>query len=151
MLCIFLADRLHGSCKRTFLKPGLASERFKNTALAFSCGRRIRVLCILITSWPHPSTSSLWPLNPTMTHNNNNNNNNGGLHACVRAAEDIEPIRAKTFCCSATTLSRKRIVDDRLAIFVFFFLLCSVSPSTVCLYTSSVSSSLLLVNFKRHL
>ena len=35
-------------------------------------------------------TSSLQPLNPA-TFQNNNNNNNGGLHACVCAAEDIEP------------------------------------------------------------
>ena len=38
---------------------------------------------------PHPSISSLRPLNPVTSHNNNNNN--GGLHAPVRATEDIEP------------------------------------------------------------
>ena len=37
-------------------------------------------------------TSCLQPLNPATSHNNNNNkNNNGRLHACVCAAEDIEP------------------------------------------------------------
>ena len=45
----------------------------------FSCGRRIRILSKTMTPWPHPVTS------------HNNNNNNGGLHAHVRAAEDIEP------------------------------------------------------------
>ena len=55
-------------------------EKSENAALPFSCGQRI---CIL-----SPSTSSLWPLNPVTSHNNNNN---GGLHACVCAAEDIEP------------------------------------------------------------
>ena len=44
-----------------------------------------------MTPSPHPSTSSLQPLNPPTSHNNNNNN--GGLYAYVRAAEDIEPIR----------------------------------------------------------
>ena len=33
----------------------------------------------------NPSTSSLRPLNSAISHNNNN----GGLHACVRATEDI--------------------------------------------------------------
>ena len=45
-----------------------------------------------MTPLPHPWTSSLQPLNPATSHNNNNINN-GGLHACVRAAEDIKPIR----------------------------------------------------------
>ena len=42
-----------------------------------------------MTPSPHHSTFCLRPLNPTTSHNNNNNN--GGLHARVRAAEDIEP------------------------------------------------------------
>ena len=49
-----------------FLKPGLRVEKCENSTLAFSCGQRI-----------------------LHTHNNNN----GGLHACVHAAEDIEPVR----------------------------------------------------------
>ena len=57
--------------------------------------------------WRHCPTP--WPLNPMMSHNNNNNN--GGLHACVRAAEDIEPLAksylGKILCSSATTLSEK--------------------------------------------
>ena len=60
----------------------------KNAALPFSCGRRIRILPKTMTPSPHPSTSCLWPLNPVTSHNNNN----GGLHACVRAAEDIENV-----------------------------------------------------------
>lgn len=32
-------------------------------ALAFSCRRRIRILCVSMTSWLRPSTSSLRPLN----------------------------------------------------------------------------------------
>ena len=39
--------------------------------------------------WRHRPT--LRPHNPTTSHNHNNEN--GGLHACVCAAEDIEPIR----------------------------------------------------------
>ena len=97
---IVLANRLNGSCKysaykRTFLKPGVRMAKFENAALAFSFGQRIRILCISMMPSPHPSTSSLPPLNPAMSHNNNNNNNNNnknsGLHACVHADEDIEP------------------------------------------------------------
>ena len=68
--------------KSTFLKS-------KNAALPFSCGQRICILSDMMTPSPHPSTSSLQPMDPATSHNNNNNN--GGLHACVRAAEDIEP------------------------------------------------------------
>ena len=55
----------------------------------FSRGQRIRILCKTMTPTPHPSTSGLQPLKPAKSRNNNNNN--GGLHACVRAAKDIEP------------------------------------------------------------
>ena len=132
MFCIVLADCPHGSykcsaCKRTFLKPGLRVEKSENTALAFLYGRRIRILCVSMTPSPHPLTSSLRPLSPVTSHNNNNNNNSGGLHACVHATEDIEPT-------GVTRAERKRIMDNRIAIFAFF-LFCSVSPSTVCLYT----------------
>ena len=82
MYCIVLADRPHGSWKCsnwkcTFLKTGLRVEKSENAALLFSCGRRIRILSKTMTSSPHPSTSSLRPLKPAMSHNNNNNN--GGL------------------------------------------------------------------------
>ena len=54
-------------------------------------------------------------------------------------------------CCYA---ERKRIMDDQLAISIFF-LLCSVSSSSICLYSAlcscSVSSSTFLLNFKHHL
>ena len=66
-----------------FLKTGLRVEKSENAALLFSWG-----LSNMMTPSPRPSTSCLWPLNPTTSHNNNNN---GGLHARVRAAEDIEP------------------------------------------------------------
>ena len=45
MFCIVLADRPHGSCKRTFLKTGFRVEKLKNAALVFSFGQRI---CILL-------------------------------------------------------------------------------------------------------
>ena len=91
-----LAHRPHGSWKcsawkRTFLKMGLRVQKSQNAALPFPCGQQIRILSETMTPSPHPSTSSLGPLNPTTSHNNNNNNN-GGLHAHVRAAEDIEPV-----------------------------------------------------------
>ena len=89
MYCIVLADRPHGSWKCTFLKTGLRVETSKNAALPFLCGQRICILFKTMTPSPYPSTSCLRPLNPTTSHNNNNNN--GGLHACVCAAEDIEP------------------------------------------------------------
>ena len=60
----------------------------------FSCGQWICILCASMTPSPRPSTLNFQPLNLVTSHyNNNNNNNNGGLHACVRATEDIEPIR----------------------------------------------------------
>ena len=80
MYCIVLATRPHGSWKRsawkrTFLKLGLRVEKSENT-----CWRRISILSGMMTPSPHPSTSSLRPLNPVASRNNNNNN--GGLHAC---------------------------------------------------------------------
>ena len=59
----------------------------------------ICILCISTTPSPHPSTSSLQSLNPATSLNNNNNN--GWLHACVRAAEDIEPNRVTRAKCNA--------------------------------------------------
>ena len=145
MFCIIFADHPHGSCKRTFLKPGLRVEKSKNAALAFSCGQRIRILSETMMPSPRPSTSSLRPLNPATSHNNNNNN--GGLHACV--------------CVSCILLSLYRSTQTGsafLAVAIFiFFLLCLVLLSTVCLFTAqafctcSFSSSPFLVNFKRHL
>ena len=73
-----------------FFETWSQGEKCENAALAFSCGQRICILCVSMMPSPHPSTSSLWPLNPAMSHNNNNN---GGLCACVCAAEDIDPIR----------------------------------------------------------
>ena len=75
--CIVLVDRPHGSWKcsawkSTFLKTGLRREKSENAALAFSCGWRIRILSETMTPSPHPSTSSLRPLNPAMSHNNYN-------------------------------------------------------------------------------
>ena len=89
MYCIVLADRPHGSWKRTFLKTGLRVEKYENAALPFSCGCRIRLLSETITPSPHPSTSSLWPLNPVTSHNNNG----GWQHACAGTAADIGTIR----------------------------------------------------------
>ena len=77
-------------------------------------------------------------------------------HACVRAAEDIELIRVTRPKYYAHL--PLKIMDDRLAIFVFFlFCFVSPSPSSLSVYSvqagcaSSVSSCLFLVNFKHHL
>ena len=100
-VCIMSADRPHGSCKRTALKPGLRVEKFENAALVFSCGRRIR----------HQPAFDLWtPQRLTTTTTTTMGQNI--LLLCLYA-------------------ERRRIMDDRLDIFVF--LLCSVSSSTVCL------------------
>ena len=71
-------------------KTGLRVEISESAALPFSCGQQIRILSKTMMPSPHPSTSCLRPLNPATSYDNNNNNN-GGLHARVRAAEDIEP------------------------------------------------------------
>ena len=69
------------------LKPGLRVEKFENAALASSCGGGESAY--FAYWWRHRPIPR--PLN--LSSHNNNNNNNGGLHACIRAAEDIEPIR----------------------------------------------------------
>ena len=77
-----------------------------------------------------PSTSNLRPLIPATSHNNNNNNN-GGLHARVRAAEDIEPIRVTRAKFSAPLPLRWAKKDC----YVRFLLLLSVcKPYTSFLY-----------------
>ena len=71
--------------------------------------------------WRHRSTS-------------HNNNNNGGLYACVPATEDIEPIgvtRAK-YDVPLPLRWAKRIMDNRLAIFVFFLSYSTVSLHSAC-------------------
>ena len=139
MFCIVLDDRPHGSCKRsackhTFLKPGLR-----------------------VTPSPHPSTSSLQPLNPAMSHHNNNNI--GGLHACVRSAEDIEPIRVTRTKYSAPLPLRYAKEDYGHPTSHFRLLLVLFGFSFYCLFVYSaqvlcacfISSSPFLVNFKCHL
>ena len=121
----------HSACKHNYFKPGLRVEIYENSALAFSCGLRIPILCVLMKPSTHPSTSSLRSLNSTTSCNNNNVRR----HAWVHAAEDIEPImvtREKYY--APLPLHWKSIMDNWLAIFVFFWF-CSVYPSTVWLYT----------------
>ena len=135
-------DRSHGcrkrsAWKRTFLKMGLRVEKSENAASHFPVDSES---AYLMTPSPHPSTSYLWPLNPTMSHNinNNNNNYNGGLHACVRATKYIEPFLQLTRHSSSSTSLTVHTNDSGflvLAIFIFT-LLCLVSPSTVCLFTA---------------
>ena len=142
----------------TFILTSVTTLRgHPHGCFASSCGRRI--LSMMPIS--HPSTSSLQPLNPATSHNINNKN--GGLH--TRAAEDIESFLQLTgivveydHSSSSTLLSVHTNASGFLALAIFiFFLLCSVSLSTVCLYTtqvlcaSSISSSTFLVNFKHHL
>ena len=125
MFCIVLADRPHGNI---LFFPGLSLGKSKNAALVFSCGWQIRILCISMPPSLHPSTSSLQPLNPATSHNNNNY---VGLQACVRAAGDIEYVIE---CSSSTSLS-VLTNDPGFLHEPFSSSCCSVSPSTVCLYT----------------
>ena len=162
MYCIVLADRPHGSWKHTFLTTGLKVEKFE--ALPFSCGQWICILSETMTPSPHPSTSCLRPLNPTMSHNNNNNN--GGLHACVRAAEDIEPFLQLTRLVveweSQQQFDLIKGPHERFwfpCTSHFHILLVVFGFSVYCLFVYSVqavcacsiSSSPFLVNFKHHL
>ena len=127
MFCIILADRPHGSCKHsackcTFFKPGLRVGKFEKNAFAFSCGQWIHILCIS----PHPSTSSLRPLNPATSHNNNNNNNNNYMLVFM-LQKILSPLgligqNIKLLCHYA---ERKRIM----------FLFCLASAFIVCSYT----------------
>ena len=85
------------------------------------------ILCVLMTQSPLPSTRSLQPLIPTTSHNNNNND--GGLHSCVGAKEDFEPIivsRAKysaalSICRAKKDYRQPTIHFLLLAVFSFFF------------------------------
>ena len=137
MFCFVLVDRPHGSCKRTFFP------------LFRPC---VRVWTVMMSS-PLPSTSGLRPLNPATSHNNNNNNN-GGLHACVRAAEDIEPIRAKYSAALSLRWAKKdygRPTSNfrRLLVVFGFSFYCLFVYSMQASCACSVSSSLSLVKFKR--
>ena len=147
-----------------FLKMGLKVKKSKNTALPFSCEQRIRILSKTMAPWPHPSTSCLRPLNPATSHNNNNNN--GGLHACVRATEDIEPFSQLT-CLVVKCKSQQQfdLINGphkrfwfpctshfHLLFVVFgFSVYCLFVYSMQALCACSVSSFPFLVNFKCHL
>ena len=154
--------------KTHFFWKSLRVEKSGNVALPLSCGRQIRILSKTMTLLPHPSTFCLWRLNPARSHNNNNNNNNnnGRLHACVRAAEDIEPFLQLTCLvveCESQqqfnliTALRKRFWFSctshfHLLLVVFgFSVYCLFDYSVQALCACSVYSSPVLVNIKRHL
>ena len=131
MYCIALADRPCESWKRstwkcTFLKTGLRVEKSENVALPLSCGRRIRILSKMMTLSPHPATS------------HNNNNNNGGLHARVRATEDIEPFLQLT--CLALSQQQFNLINGPHKRFWFpctsHLLLGVFGFSVYCLFTA---------------
>ena len=110
MFCIVLADRSHGSCKRTFFKSGL-----RNTAFAFKvCDESAYFVC----QWrnrPTPRPLTLDLLTPR--------------HLITTTTTMVDYM---------FVFMPQKILDwimnNRLAISVFF-LLCWVSPSTVCLFT----------------
>ena len=130
-------------CRKGSLKVSLSGRPHGN---AFVCKR----MCFwnLVSGWKHLKTPPLcshadsesayfvyrWrhrptprPLYPTTSHNNNNNN--GGLHACVRLSEDIEPIRVIRSKYSAALLLRWATKGLRKTDFVFCFFFH-------CLYTA---------------
>ena len=143
MLCIILVDHPHGSCKHTFLKPGLRVEKLK---ISLSCSRVDSKSAYFVYWWHHR------PAPPPQ----NNNNNNGGLRARVGAAEDIEPIRVTT-----AKYSEKKDYGQPtshfllLVVFSFFFYclfvyseqtVCACSVSTACwvVYNRSVWTQIFL-------
>ena len=69
-----------------------------------------------------------------MSHNNNNNN--GGLHACVRAAEDIEPIRVtRAKYCALLPFSSSCCV--RFLLLLSVCIQCASFMSMLCLFLSN--------------
>ena len=106
----------HGSCKSTFLKPGLRVETFENAVLTFSCGQQIHVLCVSMRPSPHPSTPRrLMTTTTTMAD------------YMLQKILSLSGLLWQNILLLCHYAERKRIMDDRLAISIFF-LLCSVSP-----------------------
>ena len=152
-----LRDHLHGNasvCKCMFYI--VLANRHMNPVNAVP----ENALFWNLVSGYHTSTSCLRPLNPWTSHNNNNNNNNnnnGGLHACVRATEDIDPIRvnkAKYYVPLPRRWAKKDYGQPtsnfHLVVFGFSFY-CLFVYGAQALCSCSISSSLFLVNFKHHL
>ena len=122
------------------------------------------ILSEMMAALPRPSTSCLRPLSPATSHNNNNNN--GGLHARVRAAEDIEPFLQLTHivveCESQQQFDLINGPHQRfwfpctshfnfLLVVFGFYVYCLFVYSAQAKCACSVSSSAFLVNVKRHL
>ena len=121
-------------------------KKSETAALPFSCGRRIRILCKTMTPSPYPSTS------------HNNNNNNDGLHARVRATEDIEPFLHLTLLVvECESQQQFDLINGPHKRFWFpctghFHLLLVVfSFSVYCLFVMLHLFFSILVNVKRHL
>ena len=98
----------------------------------------IRILCISMIPSPHPSTSSLWPPNPARSHNNNNNNNGGLLLVFVlqKILSLLWLLRQNIFPLWHYA-EQKRIMDNWLAIFIFFPLCWFLLLLSVCIQPAS--------------
>ena len=135
----------HGSCKHIFLKPGLRVEKSQNIALA-----RVDSESAYSAHWwrhhPTPRPLAFHLLTPqclltttTMA--------DYLLVSMLQKIMSLSGLLGQNIMLLCHYAEQKRIMDNRLAIFIFF-LLCSVSPSTVCLYTVrkfyAQASSLLL-------
>ena len=151
MFCIILADRPNGSCKRTFLKPGLRVEKCENAARAFSFGRWIPILCESITPSPHPSTSPLWPLNPVTT--TTTTMADYMLVFVPQKILSLSGLIGQNIYAPLPLCWVKKDYGQPTSHFLLLLLLvfCLFLYSVQALCACSVSSSLFLVNFKRHL
>ena len=123
MFFIILADRPHGSCEHTFLKPVLRVEKSENAALAF------RVDTGHHRPTPQPQAFDLLTLQrliittTTMV--------DYMLVFVPQKISSLLGLLGQNIFLLCHYAEWKRNLDKRLAI---FFLLCLVSPSTVCLY-----------------
>ena len=130
MICIVLADRPHGSCKPGFETWSQDGKIWK------------RRPCVLVWTAnlpsPLPSTSSLRPLTPRRLITATTTTTTMVDHMLVLVLQKIfslSELLEQNILLLCHYAEQKRIMDNPLAIFVCFFL-CSVSSSTVCLYTS---------------
>ena len=112
------------------LKPGLKMEKSENAALASSCGQQI---CHRPS--PRPLAFDLLTLRRLITATTTTTMEDYMLVLVLQKILSLSELLEQNILLLCHYAEQKRIMDNPLAIFVCFFL-CSVSSSTVCLYTS---------------
>ena len=107
-----------------------------NAPPASLCGQRICILCISMTMTAslHHSTCSLRPLLLWRLVTTKTTMEDYMLVFMPHKILSLLGLQGQNIMLLCHYIEQKRIMDNLLAIFVFF-LLCLVSPSTVCLYT----------------